>query len=325
MNLNLYDRDLKRIAIIGEQYISCLWAEGYNTVENFSLELVATDVYKAKLRPGLYVGRSDRKTLMVIKSVRTQDDKIVCSGKQAAQVLDDVAFIGTIAAGSVVASSIKTAYDGNTGYLNVGVAESGIEATYSEQIANKSILELCTEMCQGADVGFRAVRGEGGIVIEFYQPELNENLKFSERLGNVAVESITFSDASFKNYAIILGENNSKQIVRQDVDLSGGGERFELIVDSNVTWEELDTTSTFKAKLRANGMEELRARRKTIECAFSPIASEFGKRYDLGDILTVVLPDYDFKLQARAVRFTQKAQKNKTETTIEVGQITIVR
>lgn len=325
MKLNLYDRDLNRIAIIGEQYVSCLWSEGYNTVENFSLEVIATDSYKKKIRPGLYVGRSDRKTLMVIKTAQVIGDKIVCSGKQAALILDDVAFIGTIAAGSVVASSIKTAYDGSTGYLNVGVAESGIKVAYPEQISNKSILELCTEMCQGADVGFRAVRGNGEIVIEFYQPELDENLKFSERFGNISVDSITYSDSVFKNYAIVLGENDSKQIVRQDVDLSGGGERFELIVDSNVTWEESDTTSTYKAKLRANGMEELRARRKTIECAFSPIASEFGKRYDLGDILTVILPDYDFKLQARVVRFNQKAQKNKTETTIEVGQITIVR
>lgn len=325
MKLNLYDRDLNRIAIIGDQYVSCLWSEGYNTVENFSLEVIATDSYKKKLRPGLYVGRSDRKTLMVIKTAQVIGDKIVCSGKQAAQVLDDVAFIGAIPAGSVVASSIKTAYDGSTGYLNVGVAGSGIDATYPEQITNKSILELCTTMCQGADIGFRAVRGEGGIVIEFYQPELNENLKFSERFGNVAVESLTFSDAVYKNYAIVLGENADKQIVIQDVDLSGGGERFELIVDGGVAWEETDTESTYRAKLRAYGMEQLREHRKTIACAFSPIASEFGKRYDLGDILTVILPDYDLKLQASVARFTEKTQNNKTTTTIEVGQITIVR
>ena len=49
MNLNLYDADLNRIAIIGEQYISCLWSEGYNTIENFSLELIATDEYKRKI------------------------------------------------------------------------------------------------------------------------------------------------------------------------------------------------------------------------------------------------------------------------------------
>ncbi len=325
MKLNLYDRDLNRIAIIGEQYISCLWSEGYNTVQNFTLELVATDTYKAKLRPGLYVGRSDRKSLMIIESVQFKDKKIIAAGKQASQVLDDVAFIGTIAAGSAVASSIKTAYDGSTGYLNVGVAESGIEATYSEQIANKSFLELCVEMCQGADVGFRAVRGDGGIVIEFYQPDLNESLKLSEKFGNVAVDSLTFSDSLYKNYAIVLGENNSDQIVRQDVDLSGGGERFELIVDGGVAWEENDTTDTYKAKLRAFGTEMLRAHQKTIACAFAPMASEFGNRYDLGDIVTVALPDYDFKLQARVVRFSQKAQKNKTTTTIEVGQITIVR
>ena len=69
MNLNLYDADLNRIAIIGEQYISCLWSEGYNTIENFTLELVETDEYKKKVSVDCYVGRSDRNTLMVIKTV----------------------------------------------------------------------------------------------------------------------------------------------------------------------------------------------------------------------------------------------------------------
>ena len=47
------------------------------------------------------------------------------------------------------------------------------------------------------------------------------------------------------------------------------------------------------------------------------------KKLDIGDIITVIHPS--FKLQARVERFTQKAQNNNTETTVEVGQITIVR
>ena len=83
MNLDLYDKDLNRIAIIGEQYISCLWSEGYNTIENFSLELVETEEYMKKVRSDCYVGRADRKTLMVIKTVEITNGKIVASGKQS--------------------------------------------------------------------------------------------------------------------------------------------------------------------------------------------------------------------------------------------------
>ena len=76
MNLNLYDENLNRIAIIGGQYVSCLWSEGYNTIENFALELIETDEYKKKIAVDCYVGRDDRKTLMVIKAVQISDGKI---------------------------------------------------------------------------------------------------------------------------------------------------------------------------------------------------------------------------------------------------------
>ena len=41
MRLNLYDKDLNRIAVIGSQYVSCLWSEGYNTTQPFTMELQA--------------------------------------------------------------------------------------------------------------------------------------------------------------------------------------------------------------------------------------------------------------------------------------------
>ena len=48
MKLNLYDKDLNRIAIIGEGYKSCLWKEGYASVEPFILELSSNDEYRKK-------------------------------------------------------------------------------------------------------------------------------------------------------------------------------------------------------------------------------------------------------------------------------------
>lgn len=99
MNLNLYNEDLQRISIIGTNFVSCLWAEGYNTTEDFTLEVQATKEYKSKLKPDCYVGRDDRKTLMVIKSIETAGNKIVATGKQATRILDDVAFVGTLPEG----------------------------------------------------------------------------------------------------------------------------------------------------------------------------------------------------------------------------------
>lgn len=326
MNLNLYDTQMNRIAIIGSQFISCLWSEGYNTTQAFTLELQITSEYKKKVKPDCYVGRTDRKTLMVLKTVQIQNGRIVATGMQAARCLDDVPFVGTISAGANVAQSIKEAYDGGDGYTAFSFADGTLTDTYGHDISNKSILALCEKMGQETDVGFRTVRSGGGIVTEFYKPEENPNLVLSERFGNMTVDGITLSTQNWKNHAIVLGAGEGEDRIKAEVDISNGEQKRTLIIDArDLTQEDEETAEAYTSRLVARGVEKLLECQKTWECAFLPHASEFGSRYDLGDILTVYLQDYDLKLKARVTRFTQKSQKNKTSTTIEVGNITITR
>lgn len=326
MNLNLYDRDLNRIAIIGGQYISCLWSEGYNTIENFTMELIATDEYKKKIREDCYVGRDDRKTLMVIKTVQIADWKIVASGKQAGRVLDDVSFIGKIESGSMIDTSIKNAYNRSNKYHNLEFSDTDLQVPYNHQISNKSILELCTTMCQSEDVGFKVERNNGVLAVSFYQPEYNPNLVFSEKFGNISVNSISLSTENMKNYAIVLGEGEGENRVILYVDATNGADRRELIVDAkDIQKEEGETDESYNSRLVARGVEKLLEKQQTFSCAFTPYTKDFGVKYDLGDILTVFLTDYGLKLESRVAKFTQKSQNNKVETTIEVGQITIKR
>lgn len=326
MKLSLYDKQLNRIAIIGGQFISVLWSEGYNTVEPFTLETHATENLKRKIRPECYVGRDDRKTLMVIKTAQIKDGKIIATGKQAARCLEDVPFVGTIEKDRPVAEAIREAYESGEGYEGFIFGESALETVYGHQISNKSILELCETMGQDTDVGFRAVRSGGNVQVEFYQPEEKPNLKYSEALANLTVDSLLFSTEKLKNHAIVLGAGEGEARSRAEVDLSEGGQKLTLIVDArDITREETDTDESYMAKLTARGHEKLRKRKKTWECVFTPLAADFGKRYDLGDILTVILTDYGLKLKARVARFTQIEQNNQTRTTIEVGEITILR
>ena len=326
MNLNLYDKNLNRIAIIGNQYISCLWSEGYNTIENFTMELVATDEYKKKIRADCYVGRNDRKTLMVIKTVEITNGKIVASGKQAGRVLDDVSFVGTIESGSMIDTSIKKAYNNGNKYRNLEFADTNLQIPYNHQISNKSILKLCETMCQSEDVGFRVIRNNGTMYTEFYRPEYNPNFVLSEKFGNLSIDSISISTEKSKNYAIVLGEGEGENRNKVYVDSTNGEERRDLIVDANdIQKEENETDESYNSRLIARGIEKLLENQQTFSCAFTPYAKDFGVKYDLGDILTVYLTDYGITLQSRVSRFTQKAQRNKVETTIEVGQITIKR
>ena len=181
MRLNLYDFNLNRIAIIGSHFVSCLWNEGYNTVGDFVLELQATDEYKRKVNPDCYVGRDDRKTLVVIKSVEVRGGKIIATGKQAARVLDDVAFIGTIPNGVLIDTAIKNAYNNSIKYPHLRFADTNVGVKTTSQISNASLLSVAEELCQETDVGFRVVKDADEMLMEFYQPTENPNLIFSEK------------------------------------------------------------------------------------------------------------------------------------------------
>lgn len=326
MRLNLYSASMERIAVIGGQYLSALWSEGYNTVEPFTMEVRATEENKRKIRPDCFVGRDDRKTLMVIKSVQVKGGRIIASGKQAARCLDDVPFVGTIEKGSPVAGTISDAFTAAGGYPGFRFSDEGPADVYDHQITNKSILELMLAMCQDTDMGFRTIRGGGAVTVGLYKPAENENLKFSEAFGNLTVDSLLLSTENLKNHAIVLGAGEGENRARVEVDKSQGGQKLSMIVDArDIIREDTDTDESYNEKLMARGEEKLRERTRTWECAFTPLAVDFGTRYDLGDVLTVILQDYDLKLRARVTRFTQKGQKNQITTTIEVGEITVVR
>lgn len=157
-------------------------------------------------------------------------------------------------------------------------------------------------------------------------PAVNPNLVYSERFGNLILQSVTLSTANLKNYAIVLGEGEGDSRTRVDVDLTYGEARRELTVDArDLQKEDGETDESYSLRLKARGLEQLLRRKKTWECAFNPIARDFSTRFDLGDILTVLLPEYGMKLQARVAKFTQKEQRNQTTTTVEVGEITIAR
>lgn len=326
MNLNLYDQQMNRIAIIGGRFVSCVWSEGYNTTQPFTLELQATEEYKTKVKPDCYVGRDDRKTLMVLKTVRVKDGHVIASGKEAKRCLDDVACEVIIPEGSNLAQSVKAAYDASDKFENIEFAEQTLDVVYDHQISNKSCLILCETMCQDTDTGFRVVRDGKTIKAEFYKPAADPNRVLAERYGSLKVDSITLSTENKKNCAIVLGEGEGEARFRVRVDLSNGEQKRSMFVDArDILREEGEDDEAYSAKLAARGYEELLAKQGTWECALNPLPKEFGSLYDLGDVITVLLPDYGMKLQSRITRFTQQSQNNVIDTILEVGNITITR
>lgn len=326
MNLNLYDKDMNRISVIGNQFVSCLWSEGYNSTGNFTLELIDTDEYKKKANIDCYVGRTDRKPVMVVKSVQFKDGRIILSGKQATRILDDVALLGTINKGVYIDNAVANAYNLSSKYRGLSFAATNIGVASTHQISNQSFLAACNSLCADTDLGITVERSGASLVAKFYKPEINENLIFAKKYGNLSDPSITVSSEAYKNYAIVLGMDTGSNRVSTTVDITNGADRRELVIDArDLQMESGETQSGYRRRLAERGLEKLLENQEIFSCVFTPYSGDFGKKYDLGDMLTVNLDEYGLKLQARVIKFTQKSQSNRTETQIEVGKVTIVR
>ena len=263
---------------------------------------------------------------MVIKTVEFRNGRIIASGKQATAVLDDVAMIGTIQAGTNIDTAVKSAYNKSTKFRGLNFAETDIGIKSTHQISNASFLDVCSTLCADTDLGVRVKRAGTELLAEFYQPPENPNLIFSKQYGNLSEPEITLSTEGAKNYAIVFGQGEGANRTYTTVDMTGGQDRRELVVDAkDLQMDDGETTENYLKRLESRGIEKLLEHQNVFSCSFVPSGKDFGVRYDLGDVLTVNLGEYGLKLKSRVSKFEQKSQKNKTETIVEVGKITIVR
>ena len=137
---------------------------------------------------------------------------------------------------------------------------------------------------------------------------------------------ITLSTEGAKNYAIVFGQGEGENRTYTTVDMTKGKDRRELVVDANdLQMDEGEVMEDYLKRLESRGIEKLLECQSVFSCSFIPSAKDFGSKYDLGDILTINLAEYGLKLKARVSKFSQKSQSNKTETTVEVGQIVVLR
>ena len=322
MKVNIYDTQLNRVLFLDNTFISLLWKPYYNKIGNFTLEVAETDINKSLIKPDYYVSVSNDDNLMVIKTVEVKNKKIVATGFSATRVLHDVAFIGTIEAGANVPSAIKSAYATTAGFPLVNIAESDLDVTYPQQISHKSIGELCEIMCGATDLGFKAVKNGKNIDIVFYQPQENPNLVFAEKYGNIKNSSLLISTNAYKNYAIVLGQGEGENRTKLYVDIRTNKteQKRDLIVDAkDLQQAENETQEQYLKKLEARALEKLLSQQIKKSVNFLPYAV---KNVNIGEIITVLLEDFNIKFKTRIISVQVKEQNNSFQKTFEVAEMT---
>ena len=326
---NVYDKDLNRIGTI-ETWVSLLWQEGYNTVGTFVIECQQTKDVAKLLKVGNYIGRGDFKTLCFIRSVEVRDRLIVANGHPAVNILGERVSTAVIK-NQNAEEAMRSLVANMSPWECVEVGElTGITEKFERQISDKTLLEYCEEIAAEVDAGFRLRfdKANKKLLFEVYKPVKNENLVFATKFGNLAEIIYSETDNQFKNVAVVAGAGEGDTRITVTVgDLTAtGAARREMYVDArNVQFEEGEAEEAYKTRLENEGLEKLAAQIKIENLSAEINSDDFGKRYNLGDVVTCVLDDLGVKLDTRIIGFSYTSQNNQAITELEFGKPIIRR
>lgn len=171
--------------------------------------------------------------------------------------------------------------------------DNGMETT------GKNLDTTFTDVCEQLGLGFRMVRKNRTMnVIELYKRSIKDKVKFSDELGNIVAQSYLINISDYKNFAYVYGQGKNEERIGYTVDLTSGGDRYELYVDArDIGWTYYDdnnvehqhTAESYKQALIQRGIEKLLERRAirefTAEVNSGDSLFRFGEDYELGDIV----------------------------------------
>ena len=319
MIISFYGTDLILKNIV-RNWVSLLAVNTYNSMGCFTLELQNTP-YNAELMQlwNYCTIDNDNENVYVITSANIADGKIVLTGFPATYIFSKRAST-TVISNKKAEVAMKSLVDNMSPWDNVITEEiKGLTDTFKNQMSDKQILEYLQGIGQATDMGFRLVKEGQKLVFKTYKPKINNSVKYSTSLKNVANLEYFISDNDYYNYAIVAGsEYGDKRItVTSSIGDTTGVDRRELYVDArNEQPEEGETLEDYKARLERVGLQKL-AERLKVETLYFFV--EQNDNVKLGDVINVSLEEYGISLQVRVVEEQLINQNNTTEKTIGVG------
>ena len=319
MIISFYGTDLILKNIV-RNWVSLLAVNTYNSMGCFTLELQNTP-YNAELMQlwNYCIIDNDNENVYVITSANIADGKIVLTGFPATYIFSKRAST-TVISKKKAEVAMKGLVDNMSPWDNVVTEEvKGLTDTFKNQMSDKQILEYLQGIGQATDMGFRLVKEGQKLVFKTYKPKINNSVKYSTSLKNVANLEYFISDNDYYNYAIVAGsEHGDKRItVTSSIGDTTGVDRRELYVDArNEQPEEGETLEDYKARLERVGLQKL-AEHLKVETLYFFV--EQNDNVKLGDVINVALEEYGISLQVRVVEEQLINQNNTTEKTIGVG------
>lgn len=320
VEISVYDTSLTRLGAVNT-CVSLVWTVCYRDEGECVLEFQMADGLMDLFRPDRYMGLRGTDGLMIIKSVQaTKDGTILVNGSGIAHLLAERISTQIVKSGNaeVIMRQLVRDYCTDWPCLELGLV-SGLPDVYQQQTSDGTVMEYLLKISEATDVGFR-IRKEGKrLLFECYKPGLNAFARYSAKRGNLSGLEYTDSTIRYKNVAVVAGAGEGADRVTVVVGETSatGADRREMYVDARgVQPEEGESADDYRLRLEAYGAEKLDLQGKIHNVEFVPTSIDA----ELGDIVTVLVPEYGSTMKARITSITTEMQDNVVTRSMTIGE-----
>lgn len=333
MRINVFDDKMNSLGFLAS-YIYLDWNERYYEPGTFTLQVVDDEdkFHVSILRENYYLYMTDRKTAMQIERVEYNSATkiIVVNGHTALNRLRNRLLDTTLNVNNVEVG-MREAFTLNRRDLSMEMGTlKGFTDTHVSQHSHKEILTLYADLCAASSLGVQVLFDHENKkqIIDIYKGvDRTEEIKYTDTWGQLSKSILSLDSTIWKNVAYVYGEGEGDDRVRAIVGNATGDDRRELYVDAKDMRSEGLTPAQYAVLLQARGIEKINENLRIMNFSQEVNTDDFGKRFDLGDIITTINFRYGLEAKFRVMQFKRVSENNAFTTKLIYGnpQISILR
>ena len=258
------DRDLNRIGVI-DYYESVIWAKRYNDIGDCELYLPATTEALSLLKKGNYLTRDDDDMVCRIETIEIDTDVetgnyLIVTGYDAKKILHQRIIWSQLNVDGSVEGYIRSMVQkslcnpalearqirnsqGQQMFFLGNVA--GFTEVTTEQVTYDVVGEKVRDLCLKYGWGHKIVQDAGKFYFVLYKgTDRKDSVVFSEEYENLKSTKFSDDETNLANVALIAGEGEGSERMRNVSGYAEGINRFEIYVDARdlsrtIDWESL--------------------------------------------------------------------------------------
>lgn len=330
--LYIYDLDFNFLGTI-DTFKSLRWTRKYFEAGEFEIVTEASSSHIELLKKDRLVIRNNYTESGIIETVEYKDngtdEDLTISGR----------FLSSVLERRIVKNTINfdgTSIDGMKALLiqMSSFPKFEIEQTYMEsqniqfQCSYKNVYDYLIKIAKYCGIAFRIVPNIENKVFIFEnwkgkdrttQQFENERYSFSDLENNIDNISLTSSNSTKVNYALVGGEGEGadRKLVEVKSDSSTGFDLYEVFVDDKSSSSQDMSTLDYENALKQDGQDVIC--NPIDEFKFVVNAEDYKDKYDLGDIVDSMFSKFNYQQENRITEIEEVIESGKKEVTITLG------